>query len=582
MSSSLSLGVGLVGHLVALAPSVSSLPQDVTPTPATAAVPTIVPSASASATPSTFGSGVINFAFLLSVIVWLPVMFALVIAVFPRGVRGRFERWPLGFAFWAMAFTLLFTLIGYSQFQQFTSGIQFEEKLPWLPAIGVSYHLGVDGIGITVLLLNQLVGLAAVLASWEVRDRARQYFAFLLLAEAAVSGTVATRDFFMLFLFWSAAAVPLALLVAGWGGPRRQAGAARLLAYWGLGAAALLAGGLLIYQAAGGSDFDLATLSQAQPASRLQFVAGALIVIAAATRLPLFPFLGWVRDVYAEAPAGVVIVVAGAATRLGGYVMIRLLVAAMPAGSRALAPYIGILAGATVIYAALAALRSTDLRHSAGYLAVVPGAVTALGLSGLTPLSLHGTILSLFAGGLAAAMLVGTAATFAERAQARSLATAAGLAGRMPVLSWLLLVAALAVLGVPFAATFASGVMVFGGSFIKAPAPAFSVAIGVVLAGVATARLAARLLFGAPNPEAPAPADASLSEKWYLGILIGALLWVGLVPGGPKLAGIPLFDPGMINVVNSAASDLGSQYAPSPPPTPSPTPSPSPSPSPSP
>jgi NADH-quinone oxidoreductase subunit M len=275
-------------------------------------------------------------------------------------------------------------------------------------------------------------------------------------------------------------------------------------------------------------------------------------------------------------------VVAGAATRLGGYVLIRLLAAALPAGARALAPYVGILAGASVIYAALAALRSTDLRRAAGYLAVVPGAVTALGLSGLTPLSLHGTIFSLYAGGLAAAMLVGVAATFAERAQARSLATAAGLASRMPVLSWLFLAAAGAALGIPFVATFAAGVMVFGGSFIEAPAPSLAVAIGIVLAGVATAWLAARVLFGAPNPEAPTPSDASLSEKWYLGIMIGALLWVGLVPGGPKLAGIPLFDPGMINVVNSAAGDLGSPYAPSPPPTPSPTPRPTPSPSPSP
>src|SRR5207302_752242 len=162
---------------------------------------------------------------------------------------------------------------------------------------------------------------------------------------------------------------------------------------------------------------------------------GALIVIAAATRLPLFPILGWVRDVYAEAPAGVVMVVAGAATRMGGYVLVRLLAAALPSGSRALAPYVGILAGATVIYAALSALR------------------------------------------------------------------------------WLFLAAAGAVVGIPFLATFASGVMVFGGSFIKAPAPSLAVAIGLVLAGIAIAWLAARLLFGAPNPEAPTPSDASLSEK---------------------------------------------------------------------
>ena len=207
MSSTLTIGVGLVAHAISAAPSVL---LEAGPTQA---APSASPSGSPA--PSNFGSGIINVAFLLSPIVWAPVVGALGISLIPRGVRGRFERWPLQVAFWTMALTLLLTVIGYSQFQQFTSGIQFEEKLPWLPAIGVTYHMGVDGVGIVMLLLTQLVGLAAVLASWEVRERAKPYFALLLLAEAAISGTVATRDFFMLFLFWSAGVVPVALLVAG-------------------------------------------------------------------------------------------------------------------------------------------------------------------------------------------------------------------------------------------------------------------------------------------------------------------------------------------------------------------------------
>jgi NADH-quinone oxidoreductase subunit M len=187
--------------------------------------------------------------------------------------------------------------------------------------------------------------------------------------------------------------------------------------------------------------------------------------------------------------------------------------------------------------------------------------------------------MSLFAGGIAAALLAGTAATLAERAQARTIGLAAGLAGRVPKLSWLLLVGCLAVLGLPMLATFASALMIVLGSFRTQPGPTFAVVAGLVLAAVAVARLMHRVVFGAPNPDAPPPGDASLSDSWYLGILVGALLWVGLLPSGPKLFGVPVFDPGLVNVVNSSAADLASSYAPSPPPTPSsnsPNPSPSP------
>jgi NADH-quinone oxidoreductase subunit M len=560
--------VGLaVTHLAHLAPWLEAGPNVPGPTAAPSASPT----------PATFGANVIGFSFLLSLLVWGPAVMALVTALVPQQRDGQ-TRVFLGIAFWTNAGALFLILIGYQQFQAYTSGLQFEEKLPWLPSLGITYHLGVDGIGMALLLLNGLVGLAAVIASWDVRDRGRTYFVLLLLVEAAVNGVVVARDLFVLVLFWTAATVPVAILVFGWGGPRRSAAGARLLAYWGLGAAALLAGSVLLYTAVGSSDFDLDTLAKASPSPRLQLVVGILFAIAALTRLPLVPFHSWARDVLAEAPAGVVVLVAGAASRLGGYVLVRLMAGLLHDASHALAPFLGALAAVTVVYAVLAALNTNDVRRLAAYLALIPGAVTVLGVAGLTPLSLDGTVMLLFSGGLAAALLAGSAATLTERAQARSLSLAAGLAGRIPKLSWLLLAGCLAVLGLPFLATFSSGLMVFLGAFRSQPGPAFVVAVGLVLGAVAVARLAHRVLFGAPNPDAAPPADASLADSWYLGILAGALLWVGLLPSGPKLFGIPIFDPGLVNIVNTSTADLASSYAPTPVPTPGASPSPSPSP----
>jgi NADH-quinone oxidoreductase subunit M len=533
------------------------------PTPAIN--PTLTPSPSP--TPTTFGANVIGFSFLLSVLVWGPAVMALVTAVVPQPRSGQ-SRLFLGIAFWTNVVAMFVMLVGYSQFQAYTSGLQFEEKLPWLPALGVGYHLGVDGIGMTLLLLNGLVSICAVLASWDIRERARTYFVLLLLVESAVNGVVVARDLFVLILFWTAATVPVAVLVAGWGGPRRTAVGGRLLAYWGLGAAALLTGGLLLYTAAGSSSFDLDTLAGASPSPRLQLVIGILFALAALTRLPIVPFHSWARDVLAEAPVGVVVLVAGSASRLGGYLLVRLLAGALHDASHTLAPFLGALAALTVGYAVLAALNTTDVRRLAAYLALIPGGVTVLGVAGLTPLSLDGTVMLLFAGGLAAALVAGSAGTLAERAQARSLGLAAGLAGRVPKLSWLLLVGCLAVLGLPFLATFSSSLMVFLGSFRTQPGPAFIVILGLIVGAAAIARLMHRVVFGAPNPDAPTPADASLADSWYLGILVGALLWVGLLPGGPKLFGIPVFDPGLVNIVNTSTADLASSYAPSPVPTP--------------
>jgi proton-translocating NADH-quinone oxidoreductase chain M len=538
-----------------------------------------LPSPSPSATPATFGAGVFSFSFLLSPMIWGPALMAVVIGLMPNP-RGRYERWFLGIALATSISVLGLTLIGYQQFQAFTTGLQFEEKLPWLPALGISYHLGVDGIGVSMLLLSALVGVCGVVASWEVRDRPRSYFALLLLLEAAINGAVVARDFFLFFLFWSAAAVPLALLVAGWSDSRRSPGAVwRLLGHWGLGSAALLTAGLLLYRAAGGSDFDLDTLTRATPSARVELVIAILLVVAAASRLPLVPLHGWAREVLAEAPAGVAILATGAAARLGGYVLIRLMAAGEHNASRTVAPYLAGLAVLTVGYAALAAFRSRDVRRLGAYLALVPGAITTLGVAGLSPLSLEGAVLSLFAGGLAAALVVGATATLSERAQTRSLTLAAGLAGRAPKLAWLLLAGAVSVLCVPFLATFPAGLMIFLGSFRYQPVASFLVAGGLVLCAAAVGWMLHRVLFGAANPDAPSAADASLSESWYLGILVGTLLWVGLVPSGPKLFGVPLFDPGLVTVVNSSTPDLTSPYAvPTPTPTPSATPKASPSP----
>ena len=187
-----------------------------------------------------------------------------------------------------------------------------------------------------------------------------------------------------------------------------------------------------------------------------------------------------------------------------------------------------------------------------------------LGVSALTPLALDGAVFSIFAGGLATALLVGAAATLSHRAETGSLSILAGVAVRMPKLAWLLVLGGAAVLGLPFLGTFPAEVMIVLGSFQSQPWAVFATGAGLILAAGALGWLFYRALFGAPNPEAALAGDASLSEAWYLGLLAGALLWIGILPSGPKLGGVPFFDPGVANVVNAATSDLAAPYVPAP------------------
>ena len=528
--------------------------------------------ASPTPVPSVPGAGIFSSPLLLSLSIWVPIVAAVAIATMPNP-RGRYDVLMKQIAFFTN-FGILFVLfIAYNQFSSFLPTAQYEEKLPWLQAIGVSYHLGVDGPGMIMLILSGLIGIVSVLASLGIRERVRSYFVLLLLAQAAVNGAIVARDMFVLILFWAATVIPIAILILGWGGPRRNMAAWRLVGYWGLGTAALVVGTMVLYSATGAGTFDTDVLLKATLSPRVQLVFALAMIVAAASRLPLFPLHGWARDVYAEAPIGVTVVVAGTASRLGAYLLLRTVVAAEPAAAHLLSPLVAVLAALTVGYAALAALRTIDLRQAAGYLSMIPGGVTVLGLAALSPLAITGSVLSLFSGGLAAALIVGVCATLADRAQSRNLTVLSGLAARMPNLTWLLIFGGFGVLGVPLFATYLSGLMTFFGAFKNQPAGAFAVAAGLALAGVAIAFLLRRVLFGSPNPDAPGVSDASLGETWFLGLLAGGLLWVGIFPSGPKLPGTdtPLFDPGLINIMAAGVSEIAAPYT-----LPNPSPSPSP------
>src|ERR1700704_5052967 len=202
-----------------------------TPTPT--ALPTAIATALASPSPSPspispFGPSLIHFNFLLSTLIWAPIVMAVLIALLPNP-RGRYDRTIRQTAFWTCAGLLFLTLVMYGTASLFSSAPVFEENIPWLPALGIGYHLAVDGVTIPLLFAGSLIGVVAVLASSNIRERVREYFVLLLLVQGTVNGVLCARDTFVLVLFWGAGVLPVSMLLAGWGGPGRRLAGGRYL-----------------------------------------------------------------------------------------------------------------------------------------------------------------------------------------------------------------------------------------------------------------------------------------------------------------------------------------------------------------
>ncbi len=563
------------------------------PTIAPTSPPAVAPTATATPTPLSFGANIFNFSFLLSALVWIPFLTAIVVALLPPPRRGTGRRY-LGVAFWINLLLLVITVIAYSQFSEFSSGLQFNEQLPWFPDVGIQYHLGITGTGMGLLVLSGFIGVAGCLAAYNLRDRQREFFVLLLLTQWAVNGAIAAQDVMLLVFFFAAATVPLALLAGGWSVERRWRAAGRFAAYWLVGSAALLLAVLLLVVATGGGSFQLTDLAGGSPTWQFQLAIAILVLVACATRLPIVPLHGWIREMLAEAPPAVAVVLMGGASRIGASVLLELFVAPDHWAAKTLAPYVAGFAALTVVWAAIGAIGTRDLRRLVAYLSMVPGGLTLLGVAGLTPLALQGVQIMLFAGGLAAAVTVGVGVTAADLLQVRSLTQLGGMAARLPRATWLLVGGVVATLGIPFMASFPALAMIVLGSFYGQPAGTLAVLAALVVAAAACALLLRRVLFGPRVGDRPSIRDASLPEMWYAGILIAALLWVGILPSGPKVAGISVFDPGFVNILSQNTSTISAPYvqtsptpratpAPSPSPSPgaSPTPAPSPSPSPS-
>ena len=472
----------------------------------------------------------------LTFIIFLPALGSLIIALVPR-LSSKFIKI---ISLIATLIPLALALVMYAGFDSSAamSGIlQFEEKLSWIPLINANYHIGVDGLSLPFVLLSALLGLCVVLVSWKINIRAREYFAWLLLLQASVTGVFCAQDMLLFFLLWEVELIPMYFLISIWGTGRRTYSAMKYVLYTLLGGAGILAGILVLFFNTGSlsmvelAQTDLGTLIKSGP----MLLAFIFFFIGFAIKLPVFPFHTWLPDAHTDAPTAVSVILAGTLLKMGGYAMIRINVGMFPEEALAYAPLILFLAAVNVIYGGAITLKQTDLKRLIAYSSISHMGFVLLGIFALGQVSLVGASLQMISHGIITGLLFAICGVVIHNSGERSIPKLGGLARQIPMVAAIFTLGGLGAMAVPATSGFVAEVMVFLGSFSSGIVPGVQVFTLVCLAGLLLAAAyilwtLQRVFFNQKLDKFDGVADVNRVEKLWGAILVAAMLIIGLYP----------------------------------------------------
>ena len=469
----------------------------------------------------------------LSTIIFLPIVGAIIIAL-TSSSRARLIKYL------AAIFTLIPLALAVALFCNFSrslGGIQFEEKLSWIPAINAHYHLGVDGLSLPLVVLTAFLGFIVVLISWKEHRRVREYFAWLLLLEASILGVFCSLDLLLFFIFWEIEVIPMYFLISIWGSGRREYSAIKYVIYTLFGSAFMLAGILSLYFTTGSlsmveiAEGGLGMVQSIMPAAAIFF----LLIIGFAVKLPVVPLHTWLPDAHTDAPTAGSVMLAGALIKMGGYGMIRVCVSIFPGVARDYAPLLITLAVISILYGAAVTLRQTDLKRMIAYSSVSHMGFVLLGVFALGEVSLTGATLQMVSHGLITGLLFAMAGLTIHNIGERDLRKLGGLARQVPIIAVIFSIAGLGGLGLPLTSGFAAEFLVFVGSFSSGVVSGIQVytilaVLGVVLAAGYILWMLQRAFYGPVLEKYNGVKDADNLERVYMFAFVAVILLVGIYP----------------------------------------------------
>jgi len=409
---------------------------------------------------------------------------------------------PLFLAFWMFAH-FDSSLAGINDIKTF----QFVEKLSWIPSFNIHYHIGVDGLSITMVLLSTLVTFVGVFASFGIKKAVKSYFALYLLLTAAMMGVFVSLDFFLFYIFWEVMLLPMYFLIGIWGGPRKEYAAIKFFLYTLFGSVFMMLVMLLFYFSTHSFSFvEIANImaSGNYPGylsiEGVRTAAWIALFIGFAIKIPAFPFHTWLPDAHVEAPTAISVILAGVLLKMGAYGILRISFPLLPKETLELAPYfLGVLGVINIIYGALVAMAQTDLKKMIAYSSVSHMGYVMLGMASFTVAGISGAVFQMFNHGTITSMLFILVGVVYDRAHHREINGFGGLAKQMPKYTVFMAFAFFAGLGLPGLSGFVSEVMVLIGAFAKNPLLAAIAASGVIFTAAYLLWAFLRVFFGKVN-----------------------------------------------------------------------------------
>ena len=475
---------------------------------------------------------------LLTLLVAVPLAGAVLLLLMGKGRDRLVRQAALGISL----VTLAISLAVWWQFNAQSADFQFVERHAWLPDFGISYHVGIDGITLMLVVLTTFLTPIALLCSWEsIEQRVREFSFFMLALEAAMIGVFVSLDLFLFYVFWDFMLIPMYFLIGIWGYERRVYASIKFILYTMAGSVLMLVAIIWLayyHQAVTGvPSFDLLDLYALNVPAGLQMWPFLAFAVAFAIKVPVFPFHTWLPDAHVEAPTAGSVILAGVLLKMGTYGLLRFAFPLFPHAALQFAPYLATLAVIGIVYGALVAMVQPDMKKLVAYSSVSHLGFVVLGLTALNVNAVQGAVYQMLAHGISTGGLFLVVGMLSDRRHTRAIAEYGGLKSVMPKLVGAFLLVTLASVALPGMNGFVGEFLILLGSFGAKTLPRAGVftavaASGVILSAVYMLWMFQRVNYGPlTNPKNRGLRDLSVREWFVIGPICAAAIFMGVVPG---------------------------------------------------
>lgn len=480
---------------------------------------------------------------ILSFVVFTPLVTGIIILLIPGDRKNEIRVAALS----AGLLALILSLWVYFSYDVGMGGYQFTERYAWLPQMGISYYVGVDGMNAPLVLLTGIVMFTGVLISWGIDDRPREFFAFLFILATGVFGVFVALDLFMLFFFYEIAVFPMYLLISIWGWKvTREYAAMKLTLYLFIGSVIALVGALAMYFASGLGTFDMIALENAGYSTIFQRFWFPFVFFGFAVLGGIFPFHNWSPDGHVAAPTAVSMFHAGVLMKLGAFAALRVGIMLLPEGARFHMPWIILLTLVNVVYGAFIASVQSDFKYVIGFSSVSHMGLVLMGFATLNADGMLGAGIQMFSHGVMTALFFAVVGMVYDRAHTREIPQLGGFRVAMPLVAIAFIIGGLVSMGMPGFSGFVAEFPIFMGLWRSYPIIAIIAAISIVITASYIIRIVGQVFFG-NMPEKFEGHITSITQldKVALVFLSAVLILVGIYP--PVM--VPLVSAGVENVL---------------------------------